>query len=146
MLYIALIWAALWFCTDCVDFYGTLDMTFPGPIWHHRLIGGNCLAFASGVINCNRKASSFEEGRQRLRQYARKLQNLGCPVCLRDVKIITVSASHTLSARLDLNRLAQDRTLLYKPELFPVLNVKMGRVNFRLLIPYANSLDPDQDR
>ena len=47
-------------------------MTFPGPIWHHRLIGGNCLAFASGVINCNRKASSFEEGRQRLTDFNSK--------------------------------------------------------------------------
>ena len=40
--------------------------TFPGLIWQHRLIGGNCLVFASGVINCNGKAVSFEEGRQRL--------------------------------------------------------------------------------
>ena len=104
--------------------------TFPGLIWQHRLIGGNCLVFANGVVNCNGKASSFQEGRQRLRQYARKLQNLGCPVRLRDVKIITVSASHTLSSGLDLHKLAQDRTLLYEPELFPALNFKLEGVNF----------------
>ena len=82
--------------------------TFPGLIWQHRLIGGNCLVFASGVINCNGKAVTFEEGCQRLRKYARKLQNLGCPVRLRDTKILTVSASHTLSIGLDLNSLVQD--------------------------------------
>ena len=80
--------------------------------------------------NCNGKAASFQEGRQRLRRYARKLQNLGCPVRLRDVKIITVSASHTLSSGLDLHKLAQDRTLLYEPELFPALNFKLEGVNF----------------
>ena len=48
--------------------------TFPGLIWQHRLIGGNCLVFAKGVGNCKGKAASFQEGHQRLRRYARKLQ------------------------------------------------------------------------
>ena len=103
---------------------------FPGLIWQHRTIGGNCLVFANGVVNCNGKAASFQEGRQRLRRYARQLQNLGCSVRLRDVKIITASASHTLSLGLDLNTLAKERSLLYEPELFPALNFKMEGVNF----------------
>ena len=49
---------------------------------------------------------------------------------LRDVKIVTVSACHTLSLGLDLNRLAQERSLIYEPELFPALNVKIKGVNF----------------
>ena len=104
--------------------------TFPALIWHHRLIGGNCLVFVNGVINCNGKATSFEKGRQRIRKYARKLQTLGYSVRLRDAKIITVSASHTLSAGLDLISLAQDRTLLNEPELFPAINFKKHSVNF----------------
>ena len=92
--------------------------------------GGNCLVFASGVINCNGKAVSFEEGRQRLGKYARKLQTLGCPVRLRDTKILTVSASHTLSTGLKLYSLAQDRIVLYEQELFHALNFKMGGINF----------------
>ena len=103
---------------------------FPGLIWQHRVIGGNCLIFANGVINCNGRASSFEEGRQRLRGYARRLQILGCQVRLKDVKIITASASHTLIGALDLYRLARDRTLLYEPELFPAVNFKMKGINF----------------
>ena len=45
---------------------------FPGLIWQHQVIGGNCLVFANGVINCNGRSSSFEEGQQRLRRYARQ--------------------------------------------------------------------------
>ena len=81
--------------------------TFPGLIWQPRIIGGNCLVFANGVINCNGKAASFEEGHQRLHRYARKLQILGCQVQLRDVKIITLS--HTLSVRLDIHNYVSQR-------------------------------------
>ena len=66
----------------------------------------------------------------RLRRYARQLQKYGCPVRLKDVKIITASASHTLSVALDLYRLARDRTLLYEPELFPAVNLKREGINF----------------
>ena len=86
--------------------------------------------FANGVINSNGKASSFREGRKRLCRYARLLQKYGCPVYLTDAKIITVSASHTLSGGLDLYRLAGDRSLLYEPEIFPALNFKIEGVNF----------------
>ena len=71
--------------------------SFPGLIWQHRNIGSNCLVFANGVINSNGKATSFHEGRQRLRRYDSLLQKYGCPVYLTDAKIITASASHTLS-------------------------------------------------
>ena len=84
--------------------------------------------FANGVINCNGKVASFEEGRMRLSRYVRQLKKYGCPVCLRDVKIITVSVSGTLSGELDLYRLARDRTILY--ELFPAENFKMEGINF----------------
>ena len=103
---------------------------FPGLIWQHRVIGGNFLIFANGVINCNGRASSFEEGQQRLRRYARQLQNFGCQVRLTDVKIITATASHSLSGALDLYRLARDRTLFYEHELFPAVNFKMKEINF----------------
>ena len=104
--------------------------TFPGLIWQHRTIGGNCFVFSNGIINCNGRASSLGEGRHRLRQYARHLQNIGVPVKLKEVKILTVSASHTLSSGLNLKMLAQDRAVVYEPELFPALNFKMDGVNF----------------
>ena len=104
--------------------------TFPGLIWQHRVIGGNCLVFPNGKINCNGSASSAEEGRQRLRRYARQLQKMGLPVRLKDVRMVTASASHTLSAGLDIQKLAKERTIVYEPELFPALNFKMHGVNF----------------
>lgn len=104
--------------------------TFPGLIWQHRVIGGNCLVFSNGVINCNGTVSSFHEGQQRLRHYARQLQNLGWPVKLKNMKIITVSASHALSNALDLPLLAKERQIIYEPELFPALNFKREGVNF----------------
>ena len=63
--------------------------------------------FANGVINCNGKAASFEEGHQRRHRYARKLHILGCQVQLRDVKIITIS--HTLSVGLDIHNYVSQR-------------------------------------
>lgn len=103
---------------------------FPGLIWQHKTIGGNCLVFSNGVINCNGKATSIQEGRQRLRHYARRLQRLGYPVYLKDIKCITASASHTLSSELDIQLLAKERQILYEPELFPAANFKKDGVNF----------------
>ena len=104
--------------------------TFSRLIWQHRIIGGNCLVFAKGLINCNGKASSFKEGRQRLHRYPRLLQKYVCPVFLMDTKIIRASASHTSSGRLDLYRLAGDRSLLYEPQKIPALNFKIKGVEF----------------
>lgn len=104
--------------------------TFPGLIWQHRNIGGNCLVFPNGVINCNGSASSADEGYQRLRRYARQLQKMGLPVKLRKVKMVTASASHSLSDILDIEMLAKERSVVYEPELFPALNFKIDGVNF----------------
>lgn len=104
--------------------------TFPGLIWQHRIIGGNCLVFPNGIINCNGSASSADEGRLRLRRYARQLQKMGLPVQLRKVKMLTASASHSLSTGLDIRTLAKERSIVYEPELFPALNFKTDGVNF----------------
>ena len=104
---------------------------FPGLIWQHKNIGGNCLIFSNGVINCNGKAASPEDCRLRLRRYARRLQRLGYPVNLKDVKCITVSATHTLSDVIDIQKLARERSfVIYEPELFPAANFKDEGVNF----------------
>jgi transcription initiation factor TFIID TATA-box-binding protein len=104
--------------------------TFSGLIWQHKTIGGKCLVFANGVINCNRKAPSATEGRQRLRQYERRIQRLGFTVRLKEIKLITISASHTLSNALDLPLLAKERQVVYEPELFSSLNFKREGVHF----------------
>ena len=104
--------------------------SFPGLIWQHKSIRGNCLVFSNGVINCNGGVVSLGEGRQRLRRYARRLQKLGYPVRLENVKMLTASACHTLSDGLDMKTLAAKRNAVYEPELFPALNFKVEDVNF----------------
>ncbi len=103
---------------------------FPGIVWQDRHIGGNCLIFSNGKINCNGKATSFEAGKLRLRRYARHLQKLGYNVRLTDVKLITASAFHKLSGPLHLIRMATEREAIYEPELFPALVLKKGGVTF----------------
>lgn len=93
--------------------------SFSAMIWQHRKIKGNCMLFSTGQINCNRKCSSFLEGRQRLRRYARIVQKLGYAVKLRHVRVITASASHLLSGRIDPHRLPLHFS--YEPELFPAV-------------------------
>jgi transcription initiation factor TFIID TATA-box-binding protein len=103
---------------------------FPGMVWKHGTIGGNCLLFSNGKIQCQGKANSFEEGIQRQKQYAGELQKLGLSVDLKEIKVLTVSAFHTLSNDLDLNLLVKERQLIYEPELFPAAILKQGGVTF----------------
>ena len=103
---------------------------FSGLIWHHKKIGGNCLVFSNGNINCNGKAETFQDGIKRLRRYARSLQKLGYTVRLTDAKVLTVSACHDLGSHLDLSTLSRDRRLVYEPELFPTVVFKVLGITF----------------
>lgn len=80
------------------------------------------MLFSNGIIVCNGSASGLEERRPELRRYARKLQKLGFPVRLREVQILIASACHSPSAGLDLKAVAEERTTMQDPELFPALD------------------------
>jgi len=118
------------------ELYNQLDTTrydpsrFPGLIWPHKTIKGNCLLFSNGKMQCQGKAQTLEEGIQRLRKYAGELQKLGLAVKLKEIKVVTASAFHTLSNVLDLNLLVKERQLIYEPELFPTAILKEGGVTF----------------
>ena len=103
---------------------------FPGLVWKHKRIGGNCLVFSSWVINCNGFARDFKSGYQRLRRYARCLQKLGYPVQLTDVKRLTASAYQKLSSPLSLEKLSSEWKITYTPEIFPALVIKKQGVTF----------------
>lgn len=103
---------------------------FPGLVWQHRIIGGNCLVFSNGKLQCQGKARTFQEGVKRLRRYARHLQKLGYPVIFGEVNIVTVTAFHTLSGPLDIPTLARERRIIYEPELFPTANFKQKGLTF----------------
>ena len=106
----------------------------PGLIWQHPYIGGNCLIFGNGNINCNRKARCFEEGHERLRKYARCFQRLGYRVHVTHLKRLTVSAYHKLSCLLRLEQIAKEWSLSFTPEIFPTLVFKKGVIIFSCFI------------
>ena len=101
---------------------------FPAVIWQHRKIGGNALVFSNGKINCNGKCSSLQDGRRRLRRYARILQKLGNAINLRNVRVITASAAHRLNGRIDPQHLPQDFS--YEPEFFPAVMFRRSGLHF----------------
>lgn len=49
---------------------------FSAAIWNHRKIGGCCLVFRNGKLNCNGN-KSVAEAKKRIRQYARFIQKQG---------------------------------------------------------------------
>ncbi|VDI53111.1 Hypothetical predicted protein [Mytilus galloprovincialis] len=104
--------------------------TFSALIWQHRKIGGNCLLFSNGIINCNGKCLSIQDGRRRLRRYARLLQQMGNDVRLTQVQILTASASHQLSGRVDPYRLPSEFS--FEPEIFSRRHVSSSRHAFHL--------------
>ena len=103
---------------------------FSGLVWQHKTIGGNCLVFSNGKINCNGKADSFKEGIKRLRRYARYLQKMGYDVTLNDVKVLTASAFHAFDDHLNIKELGEQRGTRYEPELFPTATFKRENVTF----------------
>jgi TATA-box binding protein (TBP) (component of TFIID and TFIIIB) len=101
---------------------------FSADVWQHRKIGGNCFLFSNGNINCNGKCLSLQDGRRCLRRYTRKLQKMNYPVQLTNVRVVTVSACHQLTDRIDPTRLPKDFS--YEPELFPAVMFRRHGMHF----------------
>lgn len=102
---------------------------FPAVIWQHRKIGGNCLVFKNGKLNCS-GSSSVQQAKKRLRQYARLIQKLGYDVVLNKIDLITMSAVHQLSSRLDFTQLCKDLHASYEPDVHNAAMLKRGRLHF----------------
>ncbi|XP_062609772.1 uncharacterized protein LOC134271580 [Saccostrea cucullata] len=103
---------------------------FSGLIWQHGRLGGNCLLFVNGKINCSGKCGSIRESVRRLRGYARLLQRKGCPVTLTYVQVLTISANNHLEDRVMLDCIPFDYR--YDPELFPAVMFNRERIHFTL--------------
>lgn len=121
----------------CIDLqhlvYSTRDIrydpkVFSGAIWQHRKIGGNCLVFKNGKINCA-GSRSIQQARKRLRQYARLVQKLGYEVALNKVEIVTMAAVHQLSSRLDFSQMCKYLGAVYEPEILNAVMLKRGKLH-----------------
>ena len=102
---------------------------FSGAIWHNRRIGGSCLVFHNGKLNCNGNRS-IHQAKKRTRQYARALQKLGFCVRLQKIDLITMSAVHTLSSTLDFSKMCTLLEATYDPEIYNAAMLKKGKVHF----------------
>lgn len=105
-------------------------MSFPGVIYQNRKIGENCLIFSIGKINCNGPCESFSQGLKRLRKYARVIQKLGYDVRLQNVRLVTASACHKLSGKVNASSLSKSLNFSYDPELFPAVMLRRDGIHF----------------
>lgn len=96
--------------------------TFAGVIWKHKKIGGNCLLFSNGQMNCNEFAYFIRDGF--IRQYARKIQKMGFDVHLVNVQMVTCSATHALSNRINVQELLKSLGYHMTQKYFPHLCLK----------------------
>lgn len=103
---------------------------FSAAIWQHRKIGGCCLVFKNGKLNCNGNRN-IREGRKRIRQYARLIQKQGFPVNIHKIDVITMSAVHQISSKLDFSKLCKLLpSAIYEPEIHNAAMLKRGKVHF----------------
>ena len=102
---------------------------FSGVIWHHKKIGGSCLVFKNEKLNCNGN-KSVSDAKRRIRQYARAIQQCGYHVTLKKIDIITMSAVHKLSNKVDLAIVREILKGTYEPEFFNAAMFKKGRLRF----------------
>lgn len=102
---------------------------FTGVIWRHKKIGGSCLVFSNGKINCNGN-KNLAEAKRRVRQYARLIQKQGFPVLLKTIHLITMSAVHIISSPLNLKEVHETLGAVYEPETLNAAILKKQRMNF----------------
>ena len=102
---------------------------FSAAIWKHKKIGGCCLVFKNGKLNCNGNRN-IHEARKRIRQYARLIQNQGFPVNIHKIELITMSAVYQTSSQLDFKKICKLPNATYEPEIHNAAMVKRGKVHF----------------
>ena len=98
--------------------------TFSGAIWKHREIGGCCLVFRNGKLNCSGNRS-VQEAKKRIKQYAGLLHQSPSKI-----EVITMSAVHQLSTELDYRRTLELLGATYEPEIHNAVMLKRGKIHY----------------
>ena len=99
---------------------------FSAAIWQHRKIGGNCLVFKNGKVNCS-GSKSLQQAKKRLRQYARFIQKQGYDVMLGRIDLVTMSAVQ-LSSRLNFLQMCEYLGAMYQPDIHNAAMLKRGKL------------------
>ena len=82
------------------------------------------------LFNILKRKSDFDSGVKRLRRYARIVQRLGYVVRLSEVRLVTASAVHKLSGRINVKSLSRIPDFQYNPELFPAAMLRRQGIHF----------------
>ena len=85
-----------------------------------------------GKMMCNGAASSIPQAKERVRRYARLIQKAGYSVHLTNIRMVTMSAVHTLNKDINMSKLAKDFCAQYEPELFSAATFKREGIHFTL--------------
>ena len=99
-------------------------------MWKHKQIGGYCMVSNNGKLMCNGGTNSIAKAKKRVRRYARLIQKAGYPVHMDTIRVITMSAIHTLTKPLDLIQITKILYGQYEPEIFPAAMFKQGGIHF----------------
>ena len=104
---------------------------FSAAIWRHKKIGGSCLVFHNGKLNCNGNRS-IQHARRRIRQYARLIQKQGFPaVTIKKIDLITMTAVYQLSSTLNLSKACKFIPgSRYDPDIHNALMLKRRKVHY----------------
>ena len=103
--------------------------TFSGAILKNTEIGGCCLIFKNGKMNCNGN-KSVQEAQTRIKQYADLIGNHGFCTNIQDIKVISMTGVYQLSGRLDFDKLCKALNALYEPEIHNATMLKRGKVHY----------------
>ena len=102
---------------------------FSAAIWRHKKIGGSCLVFRNGKLNCNGNRS-IPQAKKRIRQYARFIQKLGYHVIMKKIEVITISAVYQCTSRLDFSKLHKFLGASHEPEICNYALLKRKKVQY----------------
>ena len=102
---------------------------FSAAIWRHKKIGGSCLVFRNGKLNCNGNRS-IPQARTRIRQYARLIQKQGYHVIMKKIDVITITAVYQCTSSLDFNKLCKFLGARYEPEICNYARLKRMKVQY----------------
>ena len=106
--------------------------SFSALIWKDKRVKSSCLLFANGKI-VSQGATSFEQARLRLRQYARLLQRMGAPVTLSPIRIVTITGLSDVGHEIDLHALCKRiENGQYEPELFNAMILRRQGITYSI--------------
>ena len=81
------------------------------------------MIYSNGKLICHGK-------KLQMRQYARLLQNLGYPIRIQNVKLVTQSAVYQMKNRVEYTKIVKIPGAVYEPEVFHAVCIKRHGVHF----------------